>query len=392
MQDRGSRTFDPVGLSSGLIRPDMHKWRDEMLDELVKLSRDPSPEKRRELLRSVTVLFLEDEKIYSDRALILFGEVLRGLLEQVDTEARSDIAGRIAEAPHAGQALHYFLAEGELDVAAPVLRVSTLLDDAILVDIASRKSQGHLEAIAMRDHLSITVTDILVERGDPPVLHAVTRNIGAEISVISFGKIATSAQDNEQLLEAMSYRPDMPNEIADRILHLLTEDAQVRLAALLAADREAVRPLIEQAAKLTKQKKLSRALERLETKGLVQQIRSGDKTLDEVVQWLADHDRVMDLALALGEHAGIDEAIITGAVLKVNAAPVVILVRSLELSEDTVRSVADLRCRRLNLPLTMQEHLLDRWRELDTPTAKRALRFTLVSRAAQQPADHKSAA
>lgn len=357
-----------------------------MIEDLIALSHDPSPAKRRQLLRAVADMFLDDVDAYSDRALVLFTEVLADLLKQVDGQTRVEIAERLADAPDAGEALHLFLAYDDPDVAVPVLRKSVHLDDKTLVDIASTKSQAHRMAIAMRAHLTETVTDALIEKREAPVLRAVTSNFGAAISPDGFATIAEKAKSDSKLLDAMSYRADMPRPVADDVMRLLPEDARIRLAALLAADRGAVKPLMEKAARLARQKKMGRALERLETKGLIHQVRQNEISLDQVVKWLADHDRILDLSLVLGEFSGIDEGVATGAILKVNAAPAVILLRTLGVSKEAVQAVANLRCRRLNLPRSMAEHMVDRWAELDTPTAQRALRFTLARNSAKLPA------
>lgn len=357
-----------------------------MIEDLITISRDRSPAKRRELLRSIADLFLDDVETYSDRALVLFTEVLTDLLKQVDGQTRVEIADRLADAPESGEALHLFLAYDDPDVADPVLRKSTNLSDETLVDIASNRGQAHRLAIAMRAHLTKTVTDALIEKKEAPVLRAVTGNLGAEISRASFTTLAERARSDDKLLDAMSYRADMPRAVADDVMRLLPDDARIRLAALLAADYGAVRPLMEKAARLTRQKKMGRALERLETKGLIHQIRQKEMSLDQVVKWLSDRDRILDLSLVLGAFAGIDEGVATGAILKVNAAPVVILLRSLGVSEEAVGAVAELRCRRLNLPRTMADHMVDRWNELDGPAAQRALRFTLARNSAKLPA------
>ncbi len=354
-----------------------------MIEDLVALSHDPAPEKRRELLRGVADLFLDDSETYSDRSLVLFTDVLTDLLQQVDENTRAEIAERLSDAPNAGEALHMFLAYDEVEVAGPVLRNSRHLSDEALVDIAEQKGQAHRLAIAMRETLTETVTDVLIAKGEAPVLRAVTSNFGAAISTHSFATLADHARSDDRLLDAMSYRADMPRQVADNVLNLMPEDARIRLAALLAADRDAVKPLMEKAASLTKRKKMGRALERLETKGLIRQVRSSEMTMSQVVKWLSDRDRILDLALVFSDFSRVDEAVATGAILKVNAAPVVILLRSLSVDEEGVRSVAQLRCRRLNLPKSMADHMVDRWAELDEATAQRALRFTLARRSAQ---------
>lgn len=63
-----------------------------------------------------------------------------------------------------------------------MLKLSPVLTDTDLAAIAVSQSQRHLMAIAERARLSESVTDILVERGDRGVLHAVSANDGASLS------------------------------------------------------------------------------------------------------------------------------------------------------------------------------------------------------------------
>lgn len=347
-----------------------------VIEELQDMQRNNDPDHRRRMLSRFADMFFDNAEHYSDRLLVQFSDVLADLLQRVDPETRAEIAERIADAPHASQALHLFLAQAELDVAAPVLRRSKVLDDHSLVEIASSKSEGHRLAIAMREHLSETVTDVLVDLGEPTVLQAVTMNLGAEISATSFGKLAAHAESDDVLLEAMSYRPDLTREAADKVLRLLPNEARSRLAALLAADRDSVRPLLTQAAWEAKQQRLDRALDRLETKGLVRQVLEGELTRDVVVKWLAGKDRVLDLALVFSELADFREPVMASCLLKADNGPLVVLARSLDLSEDAVRSVAVLRCRRLGLPLSARDMMMERWRAIGPDTAKRAMRFT----------------
>ena len=149
---------------------DLLKWGEEMdmIEDLVALSHDPSPDKRRQLLRGVADMFLDDIETYTDRSLVLFTDVLTDLLKQVDETTRAEIAERLSDAPNAGEALHLFLAYDDPDVAGPVLRNSRVLSDEALVDIAETKGQAHRLAIAMRDHLTETVTDTLISKGESP--------------------------------------------------------------------------------------------------------------------------------------------------------------------------------------------------------------------------------
>ena len=77
-------------------------------------------------------------------------------------------------------------ADDDIEVARPVLTRSERLSEHTLVATANSKSQQHLYAITQRDALSEAVTDILVERGDRDVVHAVVKNRGARFSDAGF--------------------------------------------------------------------------------------------------------------------------------------------------------------------------------------------------------------
>ena len=75
------------------------------------------------------------------------------------------------------------------------------------------KSQRHLAAIAGRAKISETVTDILVERGNPEVAHIVIANLGACISELGFVKLINRCKSDESLAAAIAKRPDIPPEL-----------------------------------------------------------------------------------------------------------------------------------------------------------------------------------
>ena len=76
--------------------------------------------------------------------------------------------------------------DDDIEVARPVLKNSSRLDDSDLIAAAGSKGQLHLAAIAQRRTLSEAVTDVLVERGNKYVAHSV-RTRGARFSDAGFG-------------------------------------------------------------------------------------------------------------------------------------------------------------------------------------------------------------
>lgn len=350
-----------------------------MMASLLVLAKESSGDKRRELLRSMADLFIDREQDYSDRELILFGEVIGSLLEQVDEEGRLDLSRKIADCGRATGDLHLRLAEDdEVSVARPVLERCSLFDEDALADIASRKSQGHLLAISRRAQLTAKVTDVLVERGESIVVRSVTGNLGAEISDKSFGRIIERAKDDPELQCAVSYRADMPVSIAERVLKILPPEHRDRLVALMADEPGEAALLMEAADERTRQMRLDQSKRRLQAKGLIVQIRDGIIDLDSVIILLAREDRYQNLALVLAEFARLKESAVLSTLFKIDHGAIAVLLCALEASESAVTAVAQMRCRRLNLPTSMMDKMIDAWKALDLETAEKILRLTRV--------------
>ena len=113
----------------------------------------------------------------------LFDGILTGLVPHTELAARADLAERLsllANAPRAlvGQLAH----EDEIAIAGPLLRRSPVIDEKILLEIASVKGQGHLLAMTERPALSPDLTDVMVRRGDRDVVRRTAGNAGAAFS------------------------------------------------------------------------------------------------------------------------------------------------------------------------------------------------------------------
>src|SRR5882757_5192643 len=150
------------------------------LDEIVKSG---DPKRRAEAARRITELFLQGAANFGSDHVALFDGVLTSLVPHAELAARADLAERLsllANAPRAlvGQLAH----DDEIAIAGPLLRRSPVIDEKILLEIASMKGQGHLLAMAERTALSSDLTDVIVRRGDRDVVRRTAGNAGAAFS------------------------------------------------------------------------------------------------------------------------------------------------------------------------------------------------------------------
>jgi len=167
---------------------------------------------------------------YSDDEIWTFGEVIGRLADEIEVAARAQLAERLARNEVAPVNIIQKLAfDDSIDVAGPVLRESTRLDDNALVASAQTKSQPHLLAISQRTSLDDTVTDVLVTRGNQEVVNSVARNGGARFSGFGFLHMIKRAEGDSILAEQLGLRNDIPRHLFQQLISKASADVKKRL-------------------------------------------------------------------------------------------------------------------------------------------------------------------
>ncbi|HLG79524.1 MAG TPA: DUF2336 domain-containing protein [Bradyrhizobium sp.] len=189
---------------------------------------------RRQLraLKRITDLFLAGSASYSKRQVELFDEVFKVLVEAIELQTRIKLAHRLATDPAAPAVLvRAVAANDDIAVAGPVLRESPVLTEPDLVASASKQSQNHLLAIAQREAVSEVITDILIERGEQQVVHAVAKNAGAQISDDGFSELVMRAGADVELALHVGTRRDIPRHHFLKLLDTASASVCGRLVA-----------------------------------------------------------------------------------------------------------------------------------------------------------------
>jgi uncharacterized protein (DUF2336 family) len=187
------------------------------LRRVLLLAKTPSSEKRRELLREVTDLFLSDSDGYSESEREHFGAIMGRLSKDMELAVRRDLANTLAGLAHAPHSIVQQLAHDEFSVAQPVIAQSPVLGDDDLVEIVNSKGQEFLEAIAVRPQVSETVSDALVNRGNDSVLVKLVSNAGAVLSRDAVEKVVERSESNEALQTPMITRSDLPVDLLNEM-------------------------------------------------------------------------------------------------------------------------------------------------------------------------------
>ncbi|MBN8552251.1 MAG: DUF2336 domain-containing protein [Caulobacterales bacterium] len=222
------------------------------LQDLINLAREPSGDKRRELLRELTDEFF-GPSVPNPAETELYGSVLAQLSTQMEEAVRQELSVRFSEAPNAPRVLARTLAMDIEEVAAPILRHSDVLQESDLLDVVRVKGQGHLRAVSERQRVTESVSDVIVHRGSDETLGVLIRNDGAQLSRAAHETITDRAQANPALQDALVARaalpPDLLNEmyfvvetrLRQKILERNATLSPDRLDAALAAGRSRLR-------------------------------------------------------------------------------------------------------------------------------------------------------
>ena len=220
-----------------------------LIDELNSAVATGGNKQRLRILERITDLFAAGSRGYSSDQIALFDDVLQKLAADIEVKARARLAHRLACLNNAPPKFIRSLAfDDEIEVAGPVLVHSQQLSDADLVENATTKSQGHLFAIAQRLHLSESVTDVLVERGDRRVVHKVVRNKGARFSLAGYGKLTVRARDDSTLTLALGQRDDLPRQHFLKLLEMASASVRAKLERANPQALAAIRDVVDDVA------------------------------------------------------------------------------------------------------------------------------------------------
>jgi uncharacterized protein (DUF2336 family) len=203
-----------------------------LIHEVQDASTSGSTKRQLRALTRITDLFLAGSARYSKHQIELFDEVFKVLVEAIELQTRIKLACRFAADPAAPAVLiRAIVATDEVAVAAPVLSQSPVLTEPDLIASAATQGQGHLLAIAQRQTISAAISDILIERGEQQVVHAVAKNAGAQISDDGFSELVLRASADVELALHVGTRRDIPRHHFVRLLETASASVCSRIVA-----------------------------------------------------------------------------------------------------------------------------------------------------------------
>lgn len=184
---------------------------------LLDLAKETSSEKRRDLLRQVTDVFLDAPDARSERESALFDDIFAAVASDLEAQVRAELAVRIAQSPAPLGRTARRLALDVIEVARPVIENSRVLTERDILDVIHQKSQDHMLAVTKRPDIGETVSSALVAKGEDHVVVSLLENRTARIDRATFERVADRAQASPVLHAPFVRNHNVPLDILNTV-------------------------------------------------------------------------------------------------------------------------------------------------------------------------------
>ena len=347
--------------------------------EVESALREASGERRVEVLRRVTDLFVSQAEQCTEEQSELFDGVLNRLIKDIEDRAIAELSARMAPLANAPAGTVRALARHDnIDISGPVLAYSERLTDGDLVDIAKSKGQAHLASIAARTRLNVAVTDVLVDRGDASVANRLASNSGALISNIGMSKLVMRSDGDDRLTESLANRADIPPHHYQNLLSQATDVVREKLLQSTPPERQqAIKAVLSRIAAQVASPTISREQYR-EAQRLINAFSQDTELLKAKVFEFAMKRKVPEVIVGLSILSGVPSDQLDRLFVVPNAVGLLAVCRSVLLDWDNVRPIVRISAASDASESLGVEQLAEQYNALSPASAQRLLRFWLT--------------
>jgi uncharacterized protein (DUF2336 family) len=352
-----------------------------LIAELEDAIEGGSRDKRVETLRRITDLFLYDADRLNDQQIEVFDEVLGRLIRNIEAKALAELSRRLGPIKNAPlEVLRKLARDDNITVAEPVLTQSTRLSSNDLVEIANTKSQAHLLAISGRERLDMSVTDVLLKRGDQQVVHRIAGNSGARFSEAGYAALVWRSEKDEQLAEKVGLRLDLPVQLLGQLLARAGEAVRTRLLAVAGPEiREHIqRVLATVTEQLSSEAGINREQDYEQAKRGVLALKSRGELNEAVLLEFIRSGKSAELTAALALMCGAPFDLMVNLLQSQHREAVLIPCKAVGLEWPTVRAMLNGRAVGAAISDHDLDHAMADYAKLAQSSAQRVLRFWQV--------------
>lgn len=184
---------------------------------LLDLAKETSSEKRRDLLRQVTDVFVQDDDARTEKEAEIFDEIFSAVSADMEVTVRAELAKKIAKSNAPLNRTARRLALSEIEVARPVIEKSRALTEHDILDVIDRKGQDHMMAVTKRDDIGERVSSALVDKGQDNVVASLLENRTARIDRETFEKVAKRADTSTMLHAPFVKNQNAPLDLLNEV-------------------------------------------------------------------------------------------------------------------------------------------------------------------------------
>jgi uncharacterized protein (DUF2336 family) len=346
-----------------------------LVDELEAAISSSDIGRRALILRRVADLFVSTSGNLSGEQAALFDEVMRQLVDEIETSARAHFAEYLAERPAAPPGILRLLAlDNAIDVALPILSRSEQLDEMTLAESAKTSSQAHLLAISTRKAIPVSVTDILVERGNREVALSTAGNPGASFSEFGYSSLVRRSADDEELAICTWSRSEIPR----RHLLKLFDDASGNLKRRLSKEdprkAAAMAEIVMRATSELQTQTREASADFAGARAVIESLKEAGKLDEAALSGFAHSEKFAATVLALSVICDLPVGLVERALVEERSEQILVLAKAVGLSWKTTKAILLLQARaeRSTADLDM---LFETFLRLKPETAAKAVEF-----------------
>lgn len=190
-------------------------------DDVTRLLRDTTSDTRIDMTDRIAGAYAQTA--LSQHENMIAEQIFRLLLRDTEVRVRITLAEHVKSSTVIPHDIIKRMAKDVEEVALPVLQYSQVLTDDDLVELinASNEPSRHV-AICKRPKVSTTVSDTLLGKGSEVVVAALADNEGAEISEAGVGKIIESHRDNNELMQRLVNRQNLPVAAVNKLINAVS--------------------------------------------------------------------------------------------------------------------------------------------------------------------------
>lgn len=187
--------------------------------DLLLLARSRHPTDRERLLNAIIAICdkADIDEVAQPQVRELIGSVFMTLVGEAERDIRRRLAEKIAPAPWVPAALVNVLALDDIEIAAPVIAASPVLQDHDLIRLLVESTLDHQIAIARRGRLGAPVVEAILRQQEPAVLTALAGNDTAEVTPSAMDRLVDHSRAVAAMRSPLARHPRLSSDMAQRL-------------------------------------------------------------------------------------------------------------------------------------------------------------------------------